>query len=220
MLLGVNHLQNLHPLPQNLDEIAERIRATLEAKHRARETAIEKSRVLIRHCAHAIRAMHRQEWDDAQRLLQTARGVLDEMQQSVKAYPDLYFAGYSQDSFKEFVEASLVFALVRGEGLPSPQELGVEEATYLNGLAEAASELRRYILDIVRHDHGEQAETLLAAMDAIYDLLVTFDFPEAITGGLRHRTDSVRGVLEKTRGDVTLSILQQQLELQLAPHTQ
>ena len=200
---------------ENLDPIAESIRATLEAKHAAREAALGSSRVLTRHCANAIRAMHRQEWQPAQELLDTARSVLTAMQSGVEAFPDLYYAGYTQDSFKEYVEARLTFALVRNEPLPSPQDIGVEEATYLNGVCEAASELRRYILDILRHEHNEEAERLLAAMDTIYDLLVTFDFPDAISGGLRHRTDALRGVLERTRGDMTNSIRQQRLEAAL-----
>lgn len=197
----------------NLEEIAENIRRTLEAKNAVREKLINSSRVLTRHCANAIRAMHRQEWDNAEVLLQTAREVLDTMRTA--EYPDLFYAGYTQDSFKEYVEAAATFAILRGDLLPTPQTLAMEEATYLNGLAEAATELRRYILDIIRHEHSEEAERLLAAMDAIYDILVTFDFPDALTGGLRHRTDSVRGVLERTRGDITLSFRQQRLQAAL-----
>jgi translin len=196
----------------NLEEIAENIRKNLEAKHAERERLVTESRVLTRHCANAIRAMHRQEWDDAQVLLKTARAVVDSMRHDAATYPDLYYAGYTQDSIKEYIEAVLTLALVREEPLPAPQELQVEDATYLNGLAEASTELRRYILDILRHEHSDQAERLLAAMDAIYDTLVTFDFPDAISGGLRHRTDNVRGVLERTRGDMTISLRQQRLQ--------
>src|SRR5262249_29987198 len=154
----------------------------------------------------------RQEWDNAQQLLDMAHSVLENIRAGVNAYPDLYFAGYTQDSFKEYVEAAITYAIVRGQLLPTPQDLRVEESTYLNGLAEAATELRRYILDILRHEHSEEAERLLAAMDSIYDILVTFDFPDAISGGLRHRTDNVRGVLERTRGDMTISLRQQSIQ--------
>ncbi len=195
-----------------LDQIAEEVRAVLEAKNRARDAAIERSRMLTRHCANAIRAMHRQEWDKAQELLNTARDAMRQTLQGVAAYPDLYYAGYLQDAIKEFVEAATIFALVRGEALPGPKALDVEEATYLNGLAEAASELRRYILDILRDDRTDDVERLLARMEAIYDTLVTFDLPDAVSGGLRHRTDNLRGVLERTRGDVTLSLRQQRLQ--------
>ncbi len=199
----------------NLEEISENIRKNLEAKHADRERLVTESRVLTRHCANAIRAVHRQEWDNAQVLLKTAREVVDSMRQDAATYPDLYYAGYTQDSIKEYIEAVLTLALVRGEALPTPQELQVEDATYLNGLAEASTELRRYILDILRHEHSDEAERLLAAMDAIYDTLVTFDFPDAISGGLRHRTDNVRGVLERTRGDMTTSLRQQHLQAAL-----
>lgn len=200
---------------KNLDEITENIRARMEARNAERERLLSASRVLTRHCANAIRAMHRKEWDNAQRLLVTARATLDDMHTNVEGYADLQYAGYTQDSFKEYVEAALVYAIVHGDPLPGPQELGVEEATYLNGMAEAASELRRYVLDILRLEHSDEAERLLTAMEAIYDVLVTFDFPDALTGGLRHRTDSVRGVLERTRGDVTISLRQQQLQAAL-----
>jgi translin len=146
----------------NLDEQIEAVRAVLEAKNAARENAIEKSRKLVQFCGSAIRAMHRQDWNGAQNLLTTARDALIAMREGVTKYPDLYYAGYFQDAAKEFVEASLTFAMLRDVTLPTPAELQVEEATYLNGLCEAASELRRYVLDILRHDHdlsaSEQAE--------------------------------------------------------------
>jgi translin len=197
---------------QNLDSITESIRAVLETKHKAREESIGLSRVLIRHCGNAIRAMHRQEWESAQATLTTAREVLEQMRAGVTEHPDLYYAGYTQDAFKEFVEAAATYALVRDQDLPTAQALHVDEATYLNGLAEAASELRRYTLDRLREDLYAEAEQLLAKMDAIYDVLMTFDFPDAVSYGLRHRTDNLRGVLERTRGDFTLSLRQQRLQ--------
>jgi translin len=199
----------------NLDSIAESIRATLEAKHSAREAQIGLSRLLIQHCGNAIRAMHRQEWESAASALETARSLLGKMRTGVADHSDLYHAGYTQDAFKEYVEAAVLYALLRDTELPEPDALGVERATYLNGLAEAASELRRYILDALRRDDYAVAEHLLADMDAIYDVLVTFDFPDAVSGGLRHRADNLRGVLERTRGDVTLGLRQQRLQAAL-----
>lgn len=199
----------------NLETIAESIRQNLDAKNAVREQLLGLSRTLTRHCANAIRAVHRQEWANAADLLATARGIADQMRAAGAAHPELYFAGYTQDSLKEYVEAAATYALVRGEPLSTPAALAAEDATYLNGLAEAATELRRYILDILRHAHSDEAERLLAAMDAIYDVLVTFDFPDAVSGGLRHRTDNVRGVLERTRGDMTISLRQDRLQASL-----
>jgi translin len=200
----------------DLNTIAETIRAAFIAKSSARDEAIARSRELIRHCAEAIRAMHRREWDKAEAKLTQARTVADEMRACIATYPDLYHSGYSQDALKELVEACCMQAIVRGEELPSAEGLNVEHATYLNGLGEAATELRRFILDILRREDGDmaEAERLLEWMDDIYDQLVTFDFPDAITGGLRRQTDIVRGVLERTRGDLTTTY--QQMRLQAA----
>jgi len=130
-------------------------------------------------------------------------------------YPSIYWAGYVQDAMKEFAEASLTLAIVAGRSLPGPGDLGIEDAPYLNALAESASELRREVLDRLRADELERAERLLAAMDEIYDVLITVDFPDAITGGLRRTTDQLRGVLERTRGDLTITLTQKRLQRSL-----
>ncbi len=196
----------------NLDHIADRIRANFAAKNSARDTALERSRTLIRHCANAIRASHRNERDTAREHIAAAKEIADAIRADLALYPDLYHAGYTQDALKEFAEANIVYALVGGEPLPEPEAIGVEYAAYLNGLGEAAGELRRRCLDIIRHDHTEEAERLLEAMDDIYSLLVTVDYPDAITGGLRRTTDLVRGVTERTRGDITTSLRQYRLQ--------
>ena len=196
----------------NLDQIADRIRANFAAKNSARDTALERSRTLIRHCANAIRASHRNERDTAHEHIAAAKEIVDAIRADLAPYPDLYHAGYTQDALKEFAEANIVYALVGSEPLPEPEAIGVEYAAYLNGLGEAAGELRRRCLDIIRHDHTEEAERLLEAMDDIYSLLVTVDYPDAITGGLRRTTDMVRGVTERTRGDITTSLRQYRLQ--------
>ncbi len=198
-----------------LDDIGERIRQHLEEKNAARDRALQLSRTLIRHCATAIRAAHREERAEALEQLQAARRLKDELRQDLAAYPDLYHAGYTQDALKEFAEASIVYAVLGGESLPEPEALGVEAAAYLCGLGEAAGELRRRVLDILRHDRMPEAERLLEVMDEIYGLLVTVDFPDAITGNLRRTTDMVRGVVERTRGDLTTTFQQQELKAAL-----
>ncbi len=197
---------------QELDLIAEKVRKTFEAKNTARDGALAASRELIRHCALSIRATHRGRYAGAAQLLARKREIAAQMKGSVSAYPDLYFTGYVQDGLKEMAEAHIVHALITGEKIPDPDALGVDYAAYLNGLGEAAGELRRYSLDIVRHGNSERCETVLAAMEDIYSLLVTMDFPDALTGGLRRTTDMVRGVLERTRGDLTVAARQEKLE--------
>jgi translin len=196
----------------NLDAIIESIRATLIAKSAVRDATLARSRELIRLCSLSIRATHREEFEEAERQLDAARRVAAEMKAAVAEHPDLYHTGYTQDALKEVVEAVAVYAMVRGRSLPTPEEIGVEPAAYLNGLAEAASELRRHTLDVIRHDRVAEAERLLAAMDDIYGQLVTMDFPDAITGGLRRTTDVLRGVLERTRGDLTTTLQQEKLK--------
>jgi translin len=197
-----------------LTAITEQIQSAFSAKNAARDTAIARSRELIRRCAESIRAIHRHEWMQAEEKLTDVRTGAHELRDVVAHYPDLYYSGYTQDALKEVVEAHTTFALVRNQPLPTPGALMVENDTYLNGLAEAATELRRFILDILRRSDGDsaEAERLLNWMDAIYDELVTFDFPDAITGNLRRQTDIVRGVLERTRGDLTLTLRQQRME--------
>ncbi len=202
----------------NLGAICEEIRADLEQRNAARDQAIGLSRSLIRGCSASIRAIHRRDWAIADAGLDEVAAGARELQRSVRDFPDLYHSGYTQDALKEVVEAHITRAIIRGAALPSAREMGVESATYLKGLAEAATELRRFILDILRRqdEHSEEAERLLQAMDDIYDQLVAFDFPDALTRGLRRQTDVVRGVLERTRGDLTQSLRQQQLQSALS----
>ena len=197
---------------EQLEPIADNIRQTFEEVNTARDLAYQRSRQLTRVCARSIRAIHREEWDLAHELMGEARTAAEEMVTGVDEFPELYYAGYTQDALKEYVEANLTYALVRDRPLPTPEELNVEDNTWLNGLAEAATELRRRILDIIRREHAGEVEQLLDKMDEIYSVLVTFDYSDSITGGLRRRTDILRSVLERTRGDVTTSLRQAALE--------
>ena len=198
-----------------LEQIAEGIRADFDAQTSARDAALAQTRQLTRHCAQAIRAIHRDERDNAAAELDAARELAVALVAGLKEFPDLYFAGYTQDALKEYAEASLVTALVQGSELPGPEDLKVESSTYLQGLAEAAGELRRRCLDILRHGHSDEAERLLGEMDEIYAVLVTMDYPDAVTRGLRRLTDICRSLVERTRGDMTISLRQKGLETSL-----
>nr|HID13553.1 haloacid dehalogenase [Anaerolineae bacterium] len=195
----------------HLETIAERIRADFETRNYARDEALRRSRELTRLCATAIRASHRNEWDTARELLAQADAVANGIREILVPYPDLLCAGYTQDALKELVEAHATLALASGVPVAEPEALGVAYPAYLNGLCEAASEMRRRCLDELRRGDTAEAERLLKAMDEVYDMLVTFDFPDAITGGLRRRVDQLRGVLERTRGDLTNSLRQDRL---------
>jgi len=194
-----------------LETIVEQIRTDFEAKSAVRDQALQRSRTLIRHCADAIRAAHRGDIELAGTLLATAGAAARELAADLVAYPDLYHAGYTQDALKEYVEAQVVLAFITGRDLPGPAELDVENPAYLDGLAEAASEMRRHALDLMRQNRLDRAEQMQAIMDDVYSQLITVDFPDSITGGLRRTTDMLRGVVERTRGDLTTAIRQEMM---------
>lgn len=191
-----------------LESIIPRILDHFAAKNAAREQALAASRAIIRMSANAIRAVHRGEFDQAEALLDEARRIRDEAVAALEGHADVYHAGFLHDAQKEYAEARTTLALLRGGAIPSPEELGVEYPAYLNGIAEAVGEMRRMILDRLRAGNFEGCEEILDAMDDIYSVLVTIDYPDAMTGGLRRTTDQTRGILEKTRGDLTMAIVQ------------
>lgn len=199
----------------NLSNIIEQIRNSFEVRTSARENALSRARELTRHCANSIRAVHRDEYELANEHLAEAQILVDELRNNLDLHPDLYFAGYTQDALKEFAEANITLALVTDGTLPTPDQLKMPHATYLKGLAETPGELRRRSLDLLRRDRISEAEHMLEYMDEIYAVLVTMDYPDAITRGLRRLTDIVRGVTERTRGDITFALRQEKLEKRL-----
>jgi translin len=205
----------LQPAAGNLDAIVEGIRAHFVSKNQAREKALPLCREALRHSANAVRAVHRGEFEAGQELIDRAAGLLREAKSALRDHPDIFYAGFVHDAQKEFAEASLTLALVAGRPLPTPEELVVERPAYLNGLGEAVGELRRHLLDSLRSGDVDRCEGCLTAMDDIYGVLVTFDYPDAMTAGLRRTTDNVRGILERTRGDLTLAVRQRDLERKL-----
>jgi translin len=192
--------------------IAEEIVHRFESLAATRDRALGEGRQITRLAANSIRATHRGQIADAERLLAEARERMSTLQRDVQPYPSIYWAGYVQDATKEAAEAAITLAIVADRPLPTPADLGVEDAAYLNALAEAASELRRQTLDRLRENDLARAEYLLGVMDDVYAALVTVDFPDAITGGLRRTTDALRAVLERTRGDVTMAATQGRVE--------
>lgn len=201
---------------QELADIAAAATAALTVRHQAREQALAISREVIRFSANAIRAVHRGEFEEARGLLEQAGQRLDATKSIRQENPEIYFAGFLSDARKEYAEGRVTLAVISRGVIPSPEELEVDAPAYLNGMAEVIGELRRYILDTLRRDSFERCEEYMEVMDEIYGLLVTIDFPEAVTGGLRRSTDAMRGVLERTRGDLTISLQQRRLELRLA----
>jgi len=201
-------------LPGRSDELAAlggAVVGRLDEANSARETALAACRRTIQAASGAIRAVHRREWERADELAAESGAARRRAKEALGPYPALAAAGPLHDAAKEYAEARLTAALAGDRPLPPPDELGVTDAAWLNGLAEAASELRRHLLDRLREGDVSRGEELLAAMDDVYALLVTVDYPDALTGGLRRTTDALRAVLERTRGDLTTTLIQQRL---------
>ena len=195
-----------------LDAISGGIIQNFQEKYAARDKALQGGREVIRHSANAIRAVHRYDLPQARQLLEQARHTLAAIDQALVQHPDVYHAGFVQDAQKEYAEASITLAIVAEQDLPGPEELRVSYAAYLNGAGEVIGELRRQVLDRIRKGEVQRCEALLAAMEDIYGMLVTVDFPDAMTGGLRRTTDAARAILERTRGDLTIALSQNALE--------
>ena len=200
----------------DLAEIGNHAIEQLTSRNRDREEGLSVSREVIRSSANAIRAVHRSDFDEARRLIASAKGRLAEAEHIRSDNPLIYNAGFLNDARKEFTEANITLAVISGSDIPTASELGIDPSSYLNGMAEVIGELRRYILDALRKDSVDRCEEMMEVMDEIYGVLVTIDFPEAVTGGLRHTTDAMRAVLERTRGDLTVALRQRALEARLA----
>ncbi|HJH29533.1 MAG TPA: haloacid dehalogenase [Methanosarcinaceae archaeon] len=207
-----------------IDEISADIQKNFEAKDKAREIGLSLSREVVRTCGTAIRHTHRGDIDKAAKLLEDARDSLEEIEHQLADHPDIYYSGFVEHAQQEFVECAVVHQLLTKENyndsnsnsnsntLPSPQELGVTYAAYLNGLGDVVGELRRHILDLIRQDRPQEGDQFLDIMDDIYSTLMMFDYPDAITRGLRRKSDVARSLIERTRGDLTNAIRQQKLE--------
>jgi len=200
---------------KDLESIAAKLRPCFAAEDEAREKALRSCRQVIRYSADAIRSVHRQDHGKAKQLLDSAHELLLALRHDLAKHGKLLHSGFIHDAQKEFAEGCITLALIAGKDLPKPKALGVSNAAYLDGLGESVGELRRYILDSLRRDDFSRCEELLTIMDEIYGILIAMDFPELLAHGLRRTTDAVRGIIERTRGDLTVSLRQKKLEKKL-----
>lgn len=191
--------------------ISEFVHQVFDVRNRARDKALTNARQVIRQSSQAIRAIHRMEVETANLHLAEAQALVNQLKSELAEHLDLFYTGYTQDALKEYVEAKITCALIQNQEIPLPSEIDVEAAVYLNGLAEVVGELRRRCMDILRQGYSDDAERLLGLMDEIYSLLITVDYPDALTNGLRRQTDLARGIVERTRGDITISIRENRL---------
>lgn len=199
----------------DLEPLSRAVRPGLDDKFAAREIGYHHSRRIIRLSANAIRALHRGEEASAAALMEEADGLLRQAEAALAPHPDIRYAGFLGDAAKEYAEARLTAAVFAGGPLPLPGELGVDAAPYLNGLGETVGEMRRRLLDMLRAGDLAEGERLLEGMNAITDLLADLDYPDGMTGGLRRTTDVARALVERSRADLTNTVVQERLRRQL-----
>jgi translin len=196
-----------------IKNIIEHIREELEEKDKAREQGITLSREVVRNCRVAMQHVHKMELERAYSMIQTARENIKKMNSVLKDQPDLYYGGFVEHAQQEFTECSVIYALVSGKGIPQPEELKVEPVAYLNGLGDVGGEIKRHILDLIRNGMLDDGERYLNIMEELYTGLMLFDYPDAMTHGLRAKTDRLRLLLEIARGELTAAVRQQKLEM-------
>jgi translin len=201
--------------PPDLDALETAVRAELDGKYDARELALKNCRKIIRLSANAIRALHRNDPPTAEGLLAEARTLIAEAEEPLQEHLDIYYAGFFYDAVKEYAEAELTAALLAGEPLPLPDQLGLHAVPYLKGLGEAVGEQRRRLLDQLRTGQLQEAEQTFVAMETIHDLLTSLDYPDGMTAGLRRTTDVARALIERSRADLTTTIVQERLRARL-----
>jgi translin len=188
---------------ESLKEISDGIRARFDAMDKARESALSTSRKITRNSGDSIKAIHREEWEQAESLMKETRDLVCYIHDSLQEFPGLYYSGYVEDSQVEFAEVSILYSVLRGMPLPTPESLMIENTAYLKGVGDATGELRRHILDLIRKGRPEEGEKYLDIMDEFYTEMMSFDYPDAIMHGLRKKTDVARSLIERTRGDLT-----------------
>ena len=200
----------------DLTSIESQVRSELDAKYAARELALKHSRPIIRSSANAIRSIHRGDPDAARELLTEVKALIAEAEESLVGHEDIYHAGFFYDAVKEYAEAELTIALLTGRPLPTPEELGIHAVPYLKGLGEAVGEQRRRLLDLLRKGDLDAAEAVFSDMEVIHDLLTSLDYPDGMTSGLRRTTDVARSLIERSRADLTSTVVQERLRKELA----
>lgn len=188
---------------QDMKEVCDHIRERLDAMDQARENTLATARRITRNSGDSIKAIHREEWDQSQRLMHETRELVEEMKASLSDFPEIYFSGYVEDAQVEFAEVSILYAVLHDSPVPTPGELNIGNVAYLKGIGDATGELRRHILDLIRKGRPEEGQKYLDIMDEYYTQMMSFDYPDAIMHGLRKKTDVARSLIERTRGDLT-----------------
>ncbi len=170
-----------------------------------REEILRKSRVIIKDCSIAIKSIHREENKSYQDIILKIKNELDVLKNLIIKNPG-HFYKYLKTPEQEYTEAIVLFSIIQNQKIPTHIDLNVDALHYILGLADVIGELRRYILDNIRKSRIDVINDILEKMDELYTYLFSLDYPSGMTKDLRHKTDVARNIIEKTRGDITLSV--------------
>jgi len=183
-------------LKEIVEGIAERLRGEEEARREALELA-RRARVLSKT---AILLIHSGDLELAEERLLEAGRLLEASASIAKArWLRIDELGAAQE---EHAEGRILLSLMRGEGFPTPEELGVKPSRYLLGLADVIGELRREAVEALRVGDLSRAEEMLELMERIYLTLASAEEASVLLKGLRRKLDVGRSVIEGTRGQV------------------
>ncbi|MCM8759485.1 MAG: haloacid dehalogenase [Candidatus Omnitrophica bacterium] len=208
-------MKKTHQKQTELERLEKEFRDFFENIDIAREQSLKLSREVTRLSSRAIKKLHQQNYDEAQKLLEQATTLLISARQAVIKFPEVQYAGFLHNAEKELIEGLIFFKILKDNSIFIPDFDAFDRISFLHGLCEAMGELRRNILDRIRKDQVEDLENMLSLMDDVYYFVSCFDYPDVITRNLRRVLDVLRSTVEKTRADITLTLQQKSLEKKL-----
>jgi translin len=185
-----------------LEDLVKRGAEELRLRDKALDTVMARARRARILSKQAILKLHTDEKSEAKKRLEEASSLIVKMNEIIKKNPELARFDQVSAAKEEYSEASIIMSLMKSGEFPDPTELGVPITSYLLGLGDVPGELRRQALDALRVGNMETAEARLSMMEEIYLSLMTME-EAPLLKGLRRKMDITRGVIERTRSEVT-----------------
>ncbi|MFX1321058.1 MAG: hypothetical protein ACFFAQ_05365 [Promethearchaeota archaeon] len=170
-----------------------------------REEILKISRIIIRECSIAIKSIHRKEFDQYEIKMQLVKNNHEKLVSLVNKTPGIFYK-YLKTPEQEYAEAVSFYSIILKKKVPSPHEMKIDPLNFALGLADVVGELRRYALDNIRDSQVKDLNEILESMDDIYSNLFSLDYPSGLIQDLRQKTDRARLIIEKTRGDISISL--------------
>jgi len=189
---------NFSSIEKSLSEISK----SLEEVNVRREKLLKESRDIIAHSAKAIISLHTGNFEDAKNNLDTVKSILSNLRRTGKE--DL--ARYLIQPEGEYVEATILYAVISKKPIPSYTALNVTGQAYLFGLLDAIGEIKRLVYDKIRTGKSKEASDLFEMMEKLFVYLSPFAAYDNLVNGIRRKLDVDRKLIEDTRGVITEEI--------------